>query len=124
MFAPARVSVYLRVLLRDGGREYQGETGSQLNVDRKDTEGLSHFHKAWASVGTGLSQQVAENVSALWTGGCWAREEHRRGNKGEDGTASSIVGGKAGYQGHAKCKADTGITLWQGRGWHSRTLGP
>lgn len=79
------------------------------------------FNKAWASVGTRLSQQVAE--SGPWTGRCWPRgtteEEETKG-----GMERGIVGGEARYRGHAKCKADTGITLWQGRGWHSRTLGP
>lgn len=49
-------------------REYQGETGRQLNVDRKHGGraaaggGGGQTQKAWASAGTGLSQQVAENV--------------------------------------------------------------
>lgn len=57
-----------------------GETRSQLNVDRKDTEGLSHFHKARPSAGTGLSQQVAENVWALdrWVLGQGGTQERKQ----------------------------------------------
>lgn len=49
-----------------------------------DTEGLSHFHKAWALAGTGLSQQVAENVWALdkWVWGQrGAQERKQRGGR-------------------------------------------
>lgn len=111
------IRVVESALHRDGGeRQEKQECGQE-----GDTEGWSHFNKAWASVGTRLSQQVAESVGPGQVGVGPGDKHRRRGNKGLDG--SGIVGGKARCRGHAKCKADTGITLWQGRGWHSRTLG-